>query len=120
MICRSTPAASSSTAHCSLSAVELRLISALLTAPRRSRVSFPSLQMSTTFTGMTPKEKEGVRAAANLPLWKNVLFSAIGGVVGACTQRSFVTVWDLPQIASPAADNGRNSRGMFACLVTPH
>ena len=41
-----------------------------------------SMQMSTTFTGMAPMDKEGVRAAANLPLWKNVLFSAIGGVVG--------------------------------------
>ena len=39
--------------------------------------------MATTFIGMQRKELEKVRAPANLPLWKNVLFSATGGVVGA-------------------------------------
>ena len=92
------------------------MISELLMAPRHSRVALSSLQMSTTFTGMAPKEKEGVRAAANLPLWKNVLFSAIGGVVGACTQRSVPGI--CRRLRSPAADNSKNSRG---CLpVSSH
>lgn len=39
--------------------------------------------MATTFTGMPSTDSKSVRAAATLPLWKNVLFSAAGGVVGA-------------------------------------
>jgi len=37
----------------------------------------------TAFTGMSSKDIERIRAPANLPLWKNVCFSAAGGVVGA-------------------------------------
>jgi hypothetical protein len=47
-------------------------------------------QMATTFSGMqidSSKQQEmgrSVRAAAALPLYKNVLFSAAGGVCGEC------------------------------------
>jgi hypothetical protein len=46
--------------------------------------------MATTFSGMqidSSKQQEmgrSVRAAAALPLYKNVLFSAAGGVCGEC------------------------------------
>jgi len=36
----------------------------------------------TTISGMSSKDIERIRAPANLPLWKNVCFSAAGGVVG--------------------------------------
>ena len=37
-----------------------------------------------TFTGTQSNDLKSVRAPANLPLWKNVVFSAAGGVVGEC------------------------------------
>ena len=40
------------------------------------------MQMATTITGMHPNDRKGVYAAAALPLWKNILFSATGGVCG--------------------------------------
>jgi len=39
--------------------------------------------MATTITGMHLNDRKGVYAAAALPLWKNILFSATGGVCGA-------------------------------------